>query len=426
MFAFIFFLAIVNAEVTNNEVDVITKFKPYPHRIMKFTLKGKNIKDYSFYLPLNETELISQFTCKRNDNDIPFDIVPNTEKNRIKVQVHLNTEDETIKFTCEHNLINSLVNYPKVKDVHDDYKYITTFAICPLGKNIKCKSSVDQSGAESISIAPEPEEKTRTKMTFEKIETEKSKKNEFVFATYHFKTSKEMVTFTSIKKVINVNKENHYVHMEIEDMKNNGAELNKEFYREDFRFGGVYMDSLEMNVEKDASNLEYRDTTGLITTGKEKKHDKYVSFSLPPRYPLLGGWKTSYEVNYNYPLEVSVQQIGEQKRFVAPLKVDLAGICHDGEIEIVLPEGSTITSINYPKKLFVKETIFDQKSFGTYYTKPVVKLTMTDVDMSTMSDSIEIYYRENPAAETTKNIIVACLASSIILVIILYAKIINN
>ena len=53
MFAFIFFLAIVNAEVTNNEVDVITKFKPYPHRIMKFTLKGKNIKDYSFYLPLN-------------------------------------------------------------------------------------------------------------------------------------------------------------------------------------------------------------------------------------------------------------------------------------------------------------------------------------------------------------------------------------
>ena len=42
---------------------------------------------------------------------------------------------------------------------------------------------------------------------------------------------------------------------------------------------------LEMNVEKDASNLEYRDTTGLITTGKESKHDKYVY--LLDVYPTL-------------------------------------------------------------------------------------------------------------------------------------------
>ena len=415
-------LSVVNAELTHNEVEVITRFKPYPHRVMKFNIKGKNIKDYSYYLPLNETEMITQLTCQKENKDIKFDVTPNTEKNRVKIQVHFDGEEEAVKFTCEHNLINALENYPKAKGFEDDYKYLATFSICPIGKNIKCKSSIDQTSADFISLTPEPVEKTNTKIVFDKIEKEK----EFVFAIYHFSTKKEYVTYSSIKKVININKEDHYVHMEIEDMKNNGAELKSEFFREDFKYGGIFLQEMKMDVEVGASNLDYRDTTGMITTGKSSNNEKSVTFTLPTRYPLLGGWKTSYEVNYNYPIDVSVQKIGELKRFAAPLKVDLNGIVHQGEIDIVLPEGATIQSINYPKKAFIVDESYDQKSFGTYFTKPVVKLTLTDVDMSTLPDTIEIYYRENPIAERTKNIIVACLASSIILVIILYAKIINN
>ena len=181
-----------------------------------------------------------------------------------------------------------------------------------------------------------------------------------------------------------------------------------------------------MNAEKSASNLEHRDSTGLITTSKLEDNKEQTTFVLSARYPLLGGWKNSFEINYNFPLDNVIQQIGGQKRFALPLKVDFDGIVENGEIDVVLPEGSTVTSITIPKRGYISQTTFEQKSFGTIYTKPVVKISLKDVDMGSLTESVEIYYKENPAAETTKNVIVACLASSIILIIILYAKIINN
>ena len=426
-FFFCLSFLIVNAEKKEDVVEVKIVMKPYPQKSLSFLLQDSTRTSYTFSLPLNETQKMSQFSCKQKEKEINVQFISKEEKERMEIIVELqpNEQQEEMKFECQWNMIDSLLNYPKVKDVDDPYKFLTTISLCPISSQLKCRSSILKVAHDTISMSIKPKEETSSKITFKPMIIE-HEDEQFTFVVYHFSTRFESMTFSSVKKVININKNDHYVHMEIEDMKNNGAQLEKEFFRSDFRRGGVFLSEIKMNVEKESSNLEYRDTTGLITTGRLIPYDKHVTLQLPTRYPLLGGWKTSFEVNYNYPYDISIQQINTKKRFITPLKIDLNGIVTKSELEIVLPEGATITSIHYPKQHVLSEEIYNQKSFGTTFTKPVVKLTFDHVDLHSLPGSIEIYYEENPVAEKTKNIIVACLASSIILIIILYAKIINN
>ena len=45
----------------------------------------------------------------------------------------------------------------------------------------------------------------------------------------------------------------------------------------------------------------YRDEIGNISTSNLYETDESVDFEIRPRYPLFGGWKTSYYIGYNLP-----------------------------------------------------------------------------------------------------------------------------
>ncbi|GAB1218899.1 hypothetical protein ENUP19_0009G0004 [Entamoeba nuttalli] len=416
----LFIICYCHATITKNQVEVNIDFTPFPKRTMEFSVEGEHLKQYHFTLPLNESLQMTQFTCIENDKELQFEVIAKPENETIEVIVDL-LDQQKNKFTCKYLHIDALENYPKERSLSEKYKFLFTTHLCPLSDHIKCTTLFNLKSIQSIAFSIKPTTEGSSRLKFGPYEP-----TEFKFISYHLQSSLHPMTYGRVQKVVNINEDNIYVHMEIDDMKNNGAILNKEFNRNDFNYEGIYLKDFSMEVEVNAYNLEYRDSTGLITTGHLVSRPKSSTLYLPPRYPLLGGWKTSFEVNYNYPLDVSVQQIKEQKRLVIPLKVDFKGIVSNEEVDIVLPEGATITSINYPKRSYIKETVYNQPSFGTYYKKPVVQLILKEVDMSDNTDMLEIYYKENPAAKRTKNIIVAFLTSSIIIIFLLYAKVINN
>lgn len=412
------FIAGAVATITENKVEVELSFRPYPLRKMNFKVTGSHLKEYSFELPLNETQQVAQLACTQNKQDIITSIESNNKDGVLRVKLNLLNDQENV-FTCKYHHYQAIENYPKTRSLDDPYKFLITTHICPRSESLDCSFKLSKSRITPISIYPAAQNQDTSKYHYHV-----DRVTEFAFVTFHFRTTEDPISFGKIRKVVSLNEDHLAVHMEVDDMKNTGASLNEEFDRNNFDGRGNYLTEFTMAIEDEASDFEYRDSTGLITTYDVKRHGKEVKAVLQPRYPLLGGWKTSYEINYNAPLLTS--DVNSQKRIVIPMKVDLHGLSNMTEIEVVLPEGATITAIQYPKHNYITETRFEQSSFGTYYKRPVIQLVMDRVNPASLSDTIEIYYKEDSKAKTVKDIIIASFASSLIIIFLVYAKIINN
>ncbi|ELP91311.1 hypothetical protein EIN_153180 [Entamoeba invadens IP1] len=410
LLSFLIFTA--TSRIVASNVEVNLHFNPLPIRTMRFNVETDGPTDFSFSLPLNESTQISQLTCVQHDKEIIKSVVTDSV---VTVTVSLQDSNRNT-FNCEYFHITGVTNYPSEKTLNDDYKLLFTTHMCPLATNMKCTSFINKNNIYKISLFPSPVSEGSQRFKYGPIES-----TGFTYLVFHYKTQLTPIVIGSVKKVMTIEKENVHVHMEIEDFKNTGAKLKGEFDRNAIPNEMTFY-NIQIPVEKDASDLEYRDTTGLITTSEMYGH----TLILPTRYPLLGGWKTSFEVNYHFPLKNIIATSGEKMRLLTPMKIEIEGIVKKGVFEVVLPEGSNVNTISFIKRTFENNTVEQQSAFATIFKKTVVKMEMDGVDFKNFADNLEVYYTVNPAAEQNKNIIVACLASSIIVVFLLYAKIINN
>lgn len=60
----------------------------------------------------------------------------------------------------------------------------------------------------------------------------------------------------------------------------------------------------ETRIIFDASDIYYRDNIGNVSTSTVRHRLGGVDLSLLTRFPLYGGWKTSWYQGYNLPTEV--------------------------------------------------------------------------------------------------------------------------
>ncbi|KAL7714161.1 Dolichyl-diphosphooligosaccharide--protein glycosyltransferase subunit 1 [Entamoeba marina] len=424
--SFIFFLcvALALAHENINSVKVSTLFSPFPNRQLTFQISDSNPFDhYQFTLPKNESTQMGSFYCRSAEKDLKFEGIENEKAFEVNVYFELT---QSITFQCDYLYHDSLYNLPQQRKLTDEYKFLFTTHLCPIPMHgdLKCTAELLSNGIHKISLSKQPSSEKNQRYEYSSILLHPT--DEFEFITFHFKTHLNPIEIGRIKKVVNINDDGIDVEMQFIDVKNTGATLIDEFSRIDYNYNTIDFKGLIMEIEPSASNIEYRDSTGLITTYEVEHQTKHTKIQLEPRYPLLGGWKTSFDFNYHYPTQQSIQTIGGQTRALFPIKIDHEGISKQVEVDIVLPEGATITTINYPTKSFMKHTISEQSSFGTFYKKTVVTFIIDYIEPSHIQDSIEIYYKENPTAALVKQLFVGCLASSILVVFLLYAKIINN
>ncbi|GAA0186019.1 glycosyltransferase [Lithospermum erythrorhizon] len=175
-----------------------------------------------------------------------------------------------------------------------------------------------------------------------------------------------------------------------------GAQLTGEFSRLDFqaRFKGVSaFRNLIATLPPRARSIYYRDEIGNISTSNLRSDSRKTLLDIEPRYPMFGGWKTSFTIGYSMPLKDFLFQ-AEGKRFV---NITFSSPFNDIVVEnltvkVVLPEGSKDISVSVPFP--VKQSQETKISHLDMVGRPVVVLEKSNV-VPEHNLYFQVYYRFN-------------------------------
>ena len=101
-----------------------------------------------------------------------------------------------------------------------------------------------------------------------------------------------------------------------------------------------------------ANNLYYVDAIGNISESNAYRGIDEVRFEIKPRFPVMGGWKTSWSQGYLFPADKYIsynEQDSTQYVFTTQLSHQYEGItAEDFTLKIILPEGASNIQINLP------------------------------------------------------------------------------
>ena len=172
----------------------------------------------------------------------------------------------------------------------------------------------------------------------------------------HFECNFSLVVFNEVEKIHEVS---HWGNIAVEEkyqIENVGAKLMGEFGRVDYDDEGVRggrnaLRSLVSKLPLRANNLWYRDEIGNVSSSRAFRDWDFVQIDLELRFPLLGGWKSNYNVGYSLPTKFHVN-VEDDSTYVLDLQF---GIGYDDILakqyiyKVILPEHATISKINIPR-----------------------------------------------------------------------------
>ncbi|CAG9311489.1 unnamed protein product [Blepharisma stoltei] len=196
----------------------------------------------------------------------------------------------------------------------------------------------------------------------------------------HFENSNPLPYFTRVERQIEVSHWGNIAISEFYNIINRGAELKGEFSRVDLshRYKSAAqnaLESLQAILPKTSWGLSYRDELGNVSTSRARQHPSYVHLEVMPRFPMLGGWKSNWNIGYNLPMKYFVKNKGDQymlnTTFGFPFKEIIA---EELIVKVILPEGATDIDVALPFEI-------DHKHFETLHSyldttgRPVLVLT---------------------------------------------------
>jgi oligosaccharyltransferase complex subunit alpha (ribophorin I) len=131
-------------------------------------------------------------------------------------------------------------------------------------------------------------------------------------------------------------------------LRNNGAGLKGEFSRIDYgrvqyRSGNEnFISEIQLKIPNDASNIYYKDEVGNVSTSALVDQRDSKILVLKPRFPLCGGWNTTWYNTYHLPLNNYLEKDGG--RYKLTLESLFSSFkdwyIENFSVEIVFAEGS--------------------------------------------------------------------------------------
>lgn len=205
-----------------------------------------------------------------------------------------------------------------------------------------------------------------------------------------FAVAQELLREIEISHWGNVQVTEHY------SLMHGGSQIVGEFSRLDYQAklkGESAFRNLVALLPPRAHSVYYRDEIGNISTSNLWSDSKKTQLEIEPRYPMFGGWRTSFTIGYGLPLKDFLFQ-SEGKRFLnisfgSPIK-DL--VIDNLIVKVVLPEGSkdVLVSAPFPVKQW-HETKFSHLDMDG---RPVVVLDRTNV-VQEHNQHFQVYYKFN-------------------------------
>lgn len=121
----------------------------------------------------------------------------------------------------------------------------------------------------------------------------------------HYENNSPFLTVTCLNRLIEIS---HWGNIAVEeniDVVHNGAKLKGPFsrydYQRDTNSNHHSIKSYKTMLPAAAYNIYYRDSNGNISTSTVRPRKDWIELELRPRFPLFGGWRSSYTLGYNIP-----------------------------------------------------------------------------------------------------------------------------
>ena len=170
----------------------------------------------------------------------------------------------------------------------------------------------------------------------------------------HYLNNKPLMVFNYATKTFQVSHWGNIAVTEEYQIENIGAKLIGEFGRIDYDEGVTggknAMKKIRAKLPLRAWGLWYRDEIGNVSTSNARRDMNDVDLELTPRFPILGGWKSNYDIGYNLPTKFHVKTNNQGNYMVnltfgMPYKNMLA---RNYTVKIILPESADNIKVKLP------------------------------------------------------------------------------
>ena len=170
----------------------------------------------------------------------------------------------------------------------------------------------------------------------------------------HYQNNKPLVVFNYATKTFQVSHWGNIAITEEYQIENVGAKLIGEFGRIDYdesgRGGKNALKSIRAKLPMRSWGLWYRDEIGNVSTSNARREMNDVDLLLTPRFPILGGWKSNFDIGYNLPTKFHVKTNNKGNYMVnltfgMPYKNMLA---RNYTVKVILPESADNIKVKLP------------------------------------------------------------------------------
>ena len=272
--------------------------------------KNTNSDIYRYLVPKNNTSPLIRITAntkkikkldiKKISSELEYDIY------EIQLQ-------NSLEFTVHEDYFEKLEFKPKnIYIKEDQLELFTDFVNLLSAYSTKTQTTtviLPSENTRLLKYTTKNSNKSGNKIIYsltDEIPPYKSKK-----LSIHYENNEPLVVMNYAKKSFQVSHWGNIAVKEEYQIENIGAKLIGEFGRIDYdeygRKGGKNaLKNLKTTLPLRAWGLWYRDEIGNISTSVAKREWNNVDLSLTPRFPILGGWKSNFDIGYNLPTKFHV------------------------------------------------------------------------------------------------------------------------
>lgn len=243
----------------------------------------------------------------------------------------------------------------------------------------------------------------------------------------HYENNSPFLTVTRLERLIEIS---HWGNIAVEenvDILHIGAKLKGSFSRYDYQrdTAGTHhsIKSYRTILPAAAHSIYYRDSNGNISTSQVRVRKDWIELELRPRFPLFGGWRSSYTLGYSVP---SYQYLYKKSSNEYVLNMRLLDHVFDDmvveelETSIVLPVGVTNVKINTPYEVERLPNGVTYK-YLDYLGRTVINLRKTNLVEQHIQD-IEIYYNWSSLLLLHEPILLAFALYVLFIFVIIYVR----
>ncbi|XP_074286656.1 dolichyl-diphosphooligosaccharide--protein glycosyltransferase subunit 1B [Silene latifolia] len=216
----------------------------------------------------------------------------------------------------------------------------------------------------------------------------------------HFENNNPFAVVEELVREIEIS---HWGSVQVRDhysLVNAGARLKGVFSRVEYQSrpsvsGVASFKRLLARLPPRVHSVYYRDNIGNISSSHLRVGLRKSELEIEPRYPLFGGWRATFVVGYNLPLEDFLFESSDGRRYLnftfgCPIEETVVDKL---TIKVALPEGSKDPTVVVP--FAVEQHLETTYSYLDIIGRTVVVLEKSNV-VPEHNSAFQIYYKFNP------------------------------